>query len=84
MVFHGRLVQIEVMYLGRDVLEDGLDKPERIKQDIVKDSLRPQTQMQGKWLSCIFSSSGNEWRDAQGDPTLSIPGKELLGTTLCL
>lgn len=42
-VFHGRLVQIEVTYLGTDVLEDGLDKQEGIKQDIVKDSLRPQT-----------------------------------------
>jgi len=52
MVFHGRLVQIEVMYLGTDVLEDGLDKQEGIKQDIVKDSLRPQT--------CMWTRMGEE------------------------
>lgn len=52
MVFHRRLVQIEVMYLGTDVLEDGLDKQEGIKQDIVKDSLRPQT--------CMWTRMGEE------------------------
>ena len=50
MVFHGRLVQIEVTYLGTDVLEDGLDKQEGIKQDIVKDSLRPQTWSVLEWV----------------------------------